>query len=43
MGVENEVSPIIPNCLYISNKIKISNFDAYREGLSKFKILINSL
>ena len=32
-GVENEVSPIISNCLYISNKIKISNFDAYREGL----------
>ena len=33
MGVENEVSPIISNCLYISNKIKVSNFDAYREGL----------
>ena len=32
-GVENEVSPIISNCLYISNKIKISKFDAYREGL----------
>ena len=32
-GVENEVSPIISNCLYISNKIKVSNFDAYREGL----------
>ena len=24
MGVENEVSPIISNCLYISNKIKVS-------------------
>ena len=33
MGVENEASPIISNCLYISNKIKVSNFDAYREGL----------
>ena len=32
-GVENEVSPVISNCLYISNKIKVSNFDAYREGL----------
>ena len=32
-GVKNEVSPIISNCLYISNKIKVSNFDAYREGL----------
>ena len=32
MGVENEVSPIISNCLYISNKIKITSFDAYREG-----------
>ncbi len=33
LGVENEVSPIISNCLYVSNKIKVSNFDAYREGL----------
>ena len=33
MGVENEASPIISNCLYISNKIKVSNLDAYREGL----------
>ena len=32
-GVEYAVSPIISNCVYISNKIKISNFDAYREGL----------
>ena len=32
-GVENEVSPIISNCLYISNKIKVSNLDAFREGL----------
>ena len=33
MGVDNEISPFIPNCLYISNKLKVSNFDAYREGL----------
>jgi len=32
-GVKNEVSPIISNCLYISNKIKVSKFDAYKEGL----------
>ena len=32
-GVENEVSPTISNCLYISNRIKVSNLDDYREGL----------
>ncbi len=32
-GVENEVSPIVSNCLYISNKIKVSNLDDYRKGL----------
>ena len=32
-GVENQVSPIVSNCLYISNKIKVSNLDDYRKGL----------
>ena len=33
IGIENKVSPIISDCLYISNKVKVSNMDAYKEGL----------
>ena len=31
--IEFHESPIISNCLYISTKINVSNFDAYKEGL----------